>query len=718
MKTKNVNFVDKYIEKIILALAVVFAGYVIWTKVMGTPYSVKIENAQVAPDEVEQIVTERAEALNARISSDKSPLPDMTVPSYTDKFKDRMAANVVGVKQYPVPLSHPGIDPIIVSIREVKEPVLAMPKVPPPANVLAHADIAVLKSQKELVDMQFKRIRELKLQMAQALQQTVDPATIDSQAKSTAQLIADDYAKLVPPGEPRDFRYVSVQGEFDVDAYRTALEGEPEDMRIPREWWASMLLLTDIQLERQMDDPKTGAWGAVEDGQFKPDAVAVIAHLPGQLEYRNINIESMSRQEAAALVTDIRASQKAITQPPFAPIKGIWLPPDAPRLELGPEDLAKVAKLKEDIQDLEEKIQARQRVLNRAKPQTPHVPVPAHEPEPRPGVGTPRGVAPAPAPRPAPTARPTPTPRPAGVPDNVAKDRSEAAQRAQAVVDRWTEELNTKKAELDAILNPGKPAPPPATDGLVPPGPGGRNAPAVDPYGGVVRVPGLPPGRSPRAATPPSERLPAEDQAPPADVKTPPLKIWAHDLTVRPNSKYRYRFALRVANPMFQRETRLAEEQKELAKQLSFASPPSPWSEPVTTEPEAYYFVTEVVPGRNEAVFEVWRIFNGGWQKQDFPVQPGDPIGDVIEREVDLQKAKLDMRIHAIMVDLLQASVGGGLGRTKSTVLFLDQRAGRLVERDPEDDRRNPDRSRLQNDVEMRGRVVGAALGKAPAGRR
>lgn len=108
------------------------------------------------------------------------------------------------------------------------------------------------------------------------------------------------------------------------------------------------------------------------------------------------------------------------------------------------------------------------------------------------------------------------------------------------------------------------------------------------------------------------------------------LTVWTHDMTARPGAKYRYRVRYTMLNPLFGRGTAMAEDQRALADEPIVLSEASPWSEPVETTRDRYFFVNsasgETSVGSANASIDVYQFYYGFWRRGSAIVRPGDPV--------------------------------------------------------------------------------------------
>jgi hypothetical protein len=99
--------------------------------------------------------------------------------------------------------------------------------------------------------------------------------------------------------------------------------------------------------------------------------------------------------------------------------------------------------------------------------------------------------------------------------------------------------------------------------------------------------------------------------------------VWAHDDTVVPGKTYRYKLRYVISNPVF--ATQQLCKPQTLALQFSIPSKDSDWTEPVNVESDTNFYAAALSHGAVQ--FDVFKWFNGVWQKQSVVASPGDVIG-------------------------------------------------------------------------------------------
>ena len=178
----------------------------------------------------------------------------------------------------------------------------------------------------------------------------------------------------------------------------------------------------------------------------------------------------------------------------------------------------------------------------------------------------------------------------------------------------------------------------------------------------------------------------------------------AHDLTVRPGTTYRYRMIVSVLNPQFHREKEKLQDAS-VSDQLALRSAPGPWSQPLYVEPDTRFFVVSGSAQPQEATVEVWKLFNGAMRVREFRVRPGDVIGATVQMALGDRAFDVDMKMNAIVVDLIENAPGetaeyrGGSRANAIQMLYLEQDTQQLRYRDVDSDRRSSLRKKLKDNL-------------------
>ncbi len=303
MRIKNVNFVEMHVEKIVLALAVLFSAGVVWAYVWGVPYTTPVgADAHAAPDQIEQKVLAEQRQLSQLIGpGSPSPLPDMRVPAYTAMFQRRLQQPPFAAERLD-PISQPGL--AYNQFRLPDRPIDDQFEVPTPNAPLwpkAIAGFGVLRDNNHLTE-----------HFTQLARRAQNP-----EPQQYGQAAAQMFDTLAPAkNEPRDFRYVTVAALYNIEAWRQSLEA---NTAIPDDWWRGNTAIVDVVLERQTFNNTTGQWG---------DPVT-LPPTPGAGAFHSEHTTWTKQQAKQAVDTAIK-NQEQIQRPEFVPMTSAaqWSPPD------------------------------------------------------------------------------------------------------------------------------------------------------------------------------------------------------------------------------------------------------------------------------------------------------------------------------------------------------------------------------------------------------
>jgi len=176
-----------------------------------------------------------------------------------------------------------------------------------------------------------------------------------------------------------------------------------------------------------------------------------------------------------------------------------------------------------------------------------------------------------------------------------------------------------------------------------------------------------------------------------------------------PGTVYRYKLIVGVINPLYGvarlEAAQLSENQSRVAltpsqEELDLA----PWIEPVEIEPNNRFFV--VSANDRGARVNVWRVHNGERIKEQFDVNPGDPIGGLVSiPDEDGINHDVDMLVGATVVDIDRRRDING--QTVWTLIYIDD-YGNLHERPLSDDQSASSQfeRRLREEREARERAM------------
>lgn len=216
------------------------------------------------------------------------------------------------------------------------------------------------------------------------------------------------------------------------------------------------------------------------------------------------------------------------------------------------------------------------------------------------------------------------------------------------------------------------------------------------------------------------------------------ITVWAHDINIQPGHVYRYRLTVEVYNPLFLHKPDLMPAQQPMAEKFTISSQTSEWTAPIKAEPPLRVFVTDARPASQNtgvgtlplgvAKAEVYRFYDGRWWKEEFSVYPGDHIG--AEKAIrlsasdakDKDKPKLGTPIN-YNTDWFVLDVVEDLGAERqdvdhgsgAVVLLQSLTAEGVTElRSPRDDRVNPDRQFLSQQVKLAAAESPVTVAKRP----
>lgn len=323
MKIKNLNFLEKHIEKIVIGIGLVFFLLVVWSFVLGQPYTVtvitRMGTKTVTPDQVEVMIRDQARKLENDYKKTETPFDEIPLPRWTDDFRDRMTGRFLPVDRLAMPFSSAGLDKKLGEGDPIPTPMRVVP-LPPTATAIApQADYAVLA------------------------------APADEQT-------AKQYAELVGNlKEPRDIRYVSVAATFDMEQWRDRLKAPDAspDQRIPEDWWRSRLFITDVILERQTLDAATRQWGTTT-------TIPSLAYEPFRSNQADNGEIKLTAAEVPALLDGIREAQDRIARPAFVELeRGAWTPPGS-KHQLSEAQAQELAEIQQRLIQLNRRAKAMQ----------------------------------------------------------------------------------------------------------------------------------------------------------------------------------------------------------------------------------------------------------------------------------------------------------------------------------------------------------------------
>ncbi len=376
---------------------------------------------------------------------------------------------------------------------------------------------------------------------------------------------------VLPPEQPYDKQWVTIEATFDGTALKTALDTDPDGdgpaRPVPHGWYDSGLEIVGVQMERQKlsgDSMAAAINGQIDAAGESWSEPTLVPPMPGSQDVVADMVAGVKNMtDLAASLSKARENRETLMRPEFlTTIAGPkWLPPtEARQTEATTAGKNPMDVINDKIAAEERKKKALERKLN--EPTTSRRDTSAPET----GGGGKSGGGGAAAPE-----------APRGNPKRDAQ-RHQQTQSQIDLINKKIAELNKQKDDLTK-------------------GPTGRNQP--------------------------SERRDLK-----AMLADPAIRLWAHDVTAEPGAVYRYRTRVVINNPMFGRSG-LGDEAG--AKLPVVLGQWSEWTDPVLVLPSEVYFVSSATP-RNQASgmvtagAECYVFYYGYYRRGSATLEPGDVI--------------------------------------------------------------------------------------------
>ncbi|MEM9251942.1 MAG: hypothetical protein AAGB29_06290 [Planctomycetota bacterium] len=622
---KKLNFADLYLEKIILAVALLLALAGIYLLVFSSPNRVEINNREMNPGDVPELLTAKADDLRIAINSPQQ-LPPISLPEHAVILASRDAAR---------PAARASLEPIG-SIGSIEGGQLQnldpydLPMPPLARDAVARQGTAVLElTGDDTVDQPLLRLLNVE-------------------------------------NEPFDFRYVTVGATFDLADWRNRLEsGDPQ---VRPAWWKEVLEdVTGVYLERQeLLDPAKDEWSE----PVRLDPIRPLDALPPDLD-----VSANDDLEVQAALQAIRIEQDFYRQAPFVRVAQPYLLKD-PFTELRSDDEERdLEDLFSDLDFIDKQLERIDQQIERMQGRIPPGLVDRENKhlddriETMDKINELIGES---------LLDPTLMAMPDRSAEIAAYERGQQDRRASRPQQRRdagvSEQMMMERMMMEEQMM--------MAEEMAMRGGGGDRAGMMASRGSRSQF-NTRSRVQPRAQPQPRRVDPRRFMSEPDEIELEPeenpdeVRVWAHDVTVEPGKTYRYRVVVTVRNPLF-RQTSVPPEQKaenydrltlgpseedlHATADASSELGATVWSNPVTIQPELYYFL--VGSQAKIAIVEVWRVYDGRWREAEFRVSPGDPIGGTAEIEIDEEKVALAMKADDIAVDVVSpqpGAVGGGV---------------------------------------------------------
>ncbi len=601
MKLKGINPLEQHADKIVMGVFVLFLLFVVVVQagLLGGTRTVKVGTRDVPIDKADDAVKELAIARKARLDSDQV---NPSVPESLPRVQERFQAAMSGEGALQVPAS-----------------ALAMIGT---SSVLDWGSAGGALPSGDLGDAEYSPVTPPapSKPVAGIHEGTIDPIEVAR--------VGADLEKWLPKAQPFDARIVSVQTGFDAARLR-AMFSEPGggSAPIPNALWQGRVEILDVEWLRQERQPD-GTWS-------EPTS---IAPMPGRFSLRPmIHKPDFQLPELRELLDGERDHRKEVRRPAFYPtISGeawVWPAKNAAPVAGGQQVQPEIERLLRELQDVRHEITQIERKLGKGAPNAPGPGGPRDQRQPPPPSRGDRRIPSDPeenAPQYAysgagNTAEESEFQWPHIPREYVAqfgggggggddKEEQKKEKDAQGEREAKAKEILNKKLEarkarekeiVDDLSKRGVNDEGKRTDA----GPAGQlNEPLVS-IG------------EPDATT---------------------VTLWAHDISVRPDTTYRYRARVWITNPFFGQPDRLLEAHRAVAEKPAIASEDSDWSAPIFVEPQTVYFVTTAVAagsgplgGESRASAELFEFFYGYWRKADVQLVAGDALASAVQLPVE-----------------------------------------------------------------------------------
>ena len=155
--------------------------------------------------------------------------------------------------------------------------------------------------------------------------------------------------------------------------------------------------------------------------------------------------------------------------------------------------------------------------------------------------------------------------------------------------------------------------------------------------------------------------------------------VWFHDESLRPTLEYRYRYRLRLVNPLLASERDVHPDFPDHAGQRFIDTEWSPWSQAVGVKGSTEFFLSGANSAKNSVNVTVVTLAKGQPVEAEFQVKPGQAIGGPLAVTVTINQQSetetVDFTTGAVLVGIdFDSHVYRGVTRLKDTqVLYVDQ---------------------------------------------
>lgn len=315
MKLKGIPIWEQHIEKIVLGVVVLFAGFFAVTQFLGPGNSIELNNETVRPGSLDARLLDEAKRIDARLSSTNVAIDLPEPEDLSETVRQRARGSVSGTQELAL-LGYPSFLGALGADLLPKDKEFVVPEFGAPTDIMVASYSGAIE---ETVLEQYPELRE----------------------------------KLESFHASGDIAFTSVLGMINAKDMRDQLRKQPEGdekLPIPPLWFNDRLYVVDLVMERE--ELVNGQW---QDRQ-------VIAIPDGFLTFRRLLIaDDPTSEERLEMLNELnnQAAQAEIIQPAFYPMKGAqWIRPE-PRREgenLG-EDMFQALEYRAQIRTLDLQIE-------------------------------------------------------------------------------------------------------------------------------------------------------------------------------------------------------------------------------------------------------------------------------------------------------------------------------------------------------------------------
>ncbi len=670
MGSKWIALIEAHIEKVLLGLATVFALYMLWAYMLGSPNRIKFGSGEQTPGTLHEAMAQAASNLDTKMKNATAETAE--IADYSARLEQ---AQTVGIFAPPAPGSQPAIQPELERATEfgakIEVPGLAASEEAAGSVTL----VSPLRPDKPVVSIGRAMVQPRQLDLSADLM----PDTTLAAAARTAQPTAAA-SPTATPAEPetKEETWVTVAAYYDTRAQYNEMVAAKYALYRARPYVVGV----DLQRQEMQSNGEWGDWSDVKSDKAMPKYTLpepAIDSASGRL----INRDDIRRAFAF-----VKGQQNTLMQPPF--------------FDVVEGDYWELPPLAGQVEEEEALVEDPSKSPLAANPLGPRVPQNTEEPR-RPtggesgrrtgggesgrraGGGEGGGGGGSSAARAA---------------AESAKEKAEARTRLQA--DLLEAKRAIKLKEFSRVIDIAKRV---HSD----PNAGAGHKKDAEKLARIaakgLKRQDMSGPRSARDAGP--ELIVKPESKAPA--------VWFHDDTVESGKTYRYRMRVKLWNRYVghPRPLKSAEEARSpvIAGDWSYAS------DPITVTPKTYFFVTGGTQTKGTAVMEVWGWRKGRWVKERFEVAPGQLVGEAKKVKVDefddsgkQVEADIDFATNAVVLDVrfdapVAQRIAGKDGKFEYqqkdsvVVTYIDPVDGQVKERVQIYDKYDPIRTRLEEEA-------------------